>query len=78
MQCFSIAPDQPSDGVVSNFFILPHLQPGVFQTVDQAAQDAENAFWSTLQAVDSQRSVGKERGLWMDCHMDSTSEEDLD
>lgn len=71
MQYFSFAPDQPSEDIISNFFILPHLQPDIFQAVDQAALDAENAFWSTLQAMDSQRIVDKGRGFWMDHHMDS-------
>ena len=54
MQYFSFTSDHPVEDVISNFFILPHLQPDVFQAVDQAAHEAENAFWSIVQAVDSQ------------------------
>ncbi|KAH0839523.1 FAD/NAD(P)-binding domain-containing protein [Lanmaoa asiatica] len=78
MQYFSFGPNQPPEDIISNFLILPHLQPDIVQTVDQAAQDAENAFWSTIQAVDSQRIVDKGGGFWMGEHMDSINDQDLE
>ncbi|KAG8218235.1 FAD/NAD(P)-binding domain-containing protein [Butyriboletus roseoflavus] len=69
MQYFSFAYDQPFEDVISNFFVFPHLQPDILQTVDQAAYDAENAFWSTIQTVDPQRIFDRGEGFWLDSHM---------
>ena len=78
MQYFPLAYNPPLEDPISNFFILPHLQPDVFQAVDQAAHDAENAFWSAVQVVGSQRTGDRDRGSWMDCHIDSIHKQDLE
>lgn len=77
MQYFA-ASDQLPEDIASNFFILPHLQPDIFQTVDQAVHDAENAFWSIMQAVGSQSIVDREKGIWMDHSKDNINEPDVD
>ena len=46
--------------------MLPYLQEDVFQSVDQAACDAENAFWSVMQVMGLQSSVDREKGFWID------------
>ena len=78
MQCFPPAHNQPVGDAISSFFVLPHLQPDVFQSVDQAAHDAERAFWSTVHVVGSQRTGDSGRGSWMDCHIDSVHKRDPD
>jgi hypothetical protein len=78
MQYFPLAHNPPLGDAISNLFTLPHLQPDVFQAVDQAAHDAENAFWSAVQVVGSQRTGGRDRGSWMDYHIDSVHKQDLE
>ncbi|KAI9572468.1 FAD/NAD(P)-binding domain-containing protein [Boletus coccyginus] len=71
MQCFPPVHDQPSGDIISNFFVLPHLRPDVSCAVDQAANDAEKAFWSTMQILGLQRTDDRGTGFW-DCHIDGT------
>jgi len=78
MQYFPPAPDQPPGDIMSDFFVLPHLQPDVFHAVDQATNDAEKAFWSTMQIVGSQGTDDGGTGFWMDCHTDSIHKQDLE
>jgi len=58
-------PDELCQNTTSNLFVLPYLQLDVFQSVDQAAHDAENAFWSIMQ-VGLQKNVDCDKEIWAD------------
>lgn len=62
VQYFIIAPDELHQDSGSNLFVLPYLQLDCFQTVDQAAHDAENAFQSVVQGL--HKNVDYDMGLW--------------
>lgn len=66
VHCVSSASNQPFHDIIPNFFMLPYLQEDVFQSVDQAACDAENAFWSVMQVMGLQSSADREKGFWID------------
>ncbi|KAF8432529.1 GDP dissociation inhibitor-domain-containing protein [Boletus edulis BED1] len=61
MQHLPVVQNQSCGDTIPNFFVFSHLQPDVFQSVDQASLDAEKAFWSTIQGVGSQTNC---KGFW--------------
>ncbi|KAF8550256.1 FAD/NAD(P)-binding domain-containing protein [Imleria badia] len=78
MQYWPLTHNQPIRDIISNFFILPPLHSDMFQAVDQAAHNAEKAFWSTIEAVDSQITHDRDKGFWMDGHVNSNHEQDFE
>lgn len=78
MQYFSFASDNLHEETMSNFFVLPHLQPDVSQAVDQAGHTAEKSFWSILQVVRPQRLIVQKEGFWMGHSVDNTNEQEAD
>lgn len=75
MQYFPITQHQPLGDILSNFLVFPHLQPDTVQAADQAALDAENAFWSTIQVVDPHTNHD---GVWFDDSVKSSNLQDLE
>ncbi|KAG6374985.1 FAD/NAD-P-binding domain-containing protein [Boletus reticuloceps] len=63
MQHFPVVQNQSCGDTIPNLFVFSHLQPDVFQSVDQASLDAEKAFWSTIQGVGSQTNC---KGFWVE------------